>query len=410
MHELETAVAGQSVVQERLQRARQLTDKVFAQVRPEAWLDRPIPERHRLVFYLGHLEAFDWNLLGREAAAPPVDAALDRLFAFGIDPPPGQLPQDTPGDWPALDQVLAYVRSVRSRLDQILERGAGPAIDMAIEHRLMHAETLTYLLHALPYDRRFVLPVRASGPRPAPARSRVEIPAGMATLGRARGEGFGWDNEFERHRVPVDSFVVDVHKVTNARYLEFVERGGGEPSPFWVRTGDGWAWRGYDAVVPLPLDRPVYVTWEQAEAFARWDGGALPTEEHFHRYAYGTPAGHEHAHPWGEAAPSGERGNFDFASRDTVAVDATPAGNGTSGVAQSVGNGWEWTRTPFSPFAGFAPDPAYPGYSADFFDGRHYVLKGASVATDRALVRRSFRNWFRPHYPHAYTAFRVVES
>ena len=79
------------------------------------------------------------------------------------------------------------------------------------------------------------------------------------------------------------------------------------------------------------------------------------------------------------------------------------------GVAQAVGNGWEWTRTPFAPFEGFAPDPAYPDYSAAFFDGAHYVLKGASAATDRALVRRSFRNWFRPQYRHAYTTFRVVE-
>ena len=73
-----------------------------------------------------------------------------------------------------------------------------------------------------------------------------------------------------------------------------------------------------------------------------------------------------------------------------------------------VGNGWEWTSTAFAPFPGFEPLPAYPGYSADFFDGRHYVLKGASWASDDALVRRSFRNWFQPHYPHVFTQFRCV--
>jgi formylglycine-generating enzyme required for sulfatase activity len=75
-----------------------------------------------------------------------------------------------------------------------------------------------------------------------------------------------------------------------------------------------------------------------------------------------------------------------------------------------VGNGWEWTRTPFGPFPGFEPFPTYPGYSANFFDNGHYVLKGASPVTDRSLVRPTFRNWFRPHYPYAYTAFRLVEE
>ena len=96
--------------------------------------------------------------------------------------------------------------------------------------------------------------------------------------------------------------------------------------------------------------------------------------------------------------------------RDTISVHATPAGASGFGVAQAVGNGWEWTSTPFAPFGGFEAFPSYPGYSSPFFDGRHYVLKGASCATAQALLRRSFRNWFRPHYPYAYTAFLVVES
>jgi formylglycine-generating enzyme required for sulfatase activity len=73
-----------------------------------------------------------------------------------------------------------------------------------------------------------------------------------------------------------------------------------------------------------------------------------------------------------------------------------------------VGNGWEWTSTVFAPFPGFSPLPSYPEYSADFFDGQHYVMKGASPATGRELVRRSFRNWFRPLYPYVYATFRLV--
>jgi formylglycine-generating enzyme required for sulfatase activity len=73
-----------------------------------------------------------------------------------------------------------------------------------------------------------------------------------------------------------------------------------------------------------------------------------------------------------------------------------------------VGDGWEWTATPFAPFPGFEPMGGYEGYSADFFDGRHYVLLGASWATDDLLARRSFRNWFQPHYPYVFAKFRCV--
>lgn len=91
-------------------------------------------------------------------------------------------------------------------------------------------------------------------------------------------------------------------------------------------------------------------------------------------------------------------------------VTATPAGDSAFGASQLVGNGWEWTRSPFAPFPGFEPFPTYPGYSANFFDNGHYVLKGASPVTDRVLLRPTFRNWFRPHYPYAYTTFRLVED
>ena len=57
---------------------------------------------------------------------------------------------------------------------------------------------------------------------------------------------------------------------------------------------------------------------------------------------------------------------------------------------------------------GFSPMRSYPEYSADFFDGRHYVMKGASPATARELIRPSFRNWFRGDYPYVYAKFRTV--
>src|SRR3954451_7992847 len=99
----------------RISDARSKSDALFEIVRTAAMYDRPIPERHRIVFYLGHLEAFDWNLLGGGA----LDPALDRLFAFGIDPPPGELPSDQPSDWPAIEEVARYCRRVRDEVDRL---------------------------------------------------------------------------------------------------------------------------------------------------------------------------------------------------------------------------------------------------------------------------------------------------
>jgi formylglycine-generating enzyme required for sulfatase activity len=139
-------------------------------------------------------------------------------------------------------------------------------------------------------------------------------------------------------------------------------------------------------------------------------GRRLPSEAEFHRAAYATPEGVTRAYPWGSAEPEPRHGVFGFASWDPEPIGSRPDGDSAFGVGDLVGNGWEWTRTPFAPLPGFEPLPFYPGYSADFFDGRHFVLKGGSPRTDVSLLRRSFRNWFQPHYPHVYAGFRCVEE
>ena len=68
--------------------------------------------------------------------------------------------------------------------------------------------------------------------------------------------------------------------------------------------------------------------------------------------------------------------------------------------------GWEWTATPFAPLPGFQPMDSYPEYSADFFDGKHFVLKGASPYTHPSAVRASFRNFYQGVYPHMFAKFR----
>jgi ergothioneine biosynthesis protein EgtB len=396
------------ILLERLAKARAETDKLFALVKPEARYARPIAERHRIVFYLGHLEAFDLNLLERAfAKLKPFDRALDRLFAFGIDPiEPGGLPTDQPSDWPAYAQVERYARSVRKELDAALEDEAPTLLmNVAIEHRLMHAETLAYMLHQLPLEQKIPQSQPALAETKAPEFGLVEIPSGNAVLGLRRDSGqFGWDNEFEAHSVQVPAFAIDRYQVTNAQFLQFVQAGGYQHRGFWSgaswdwkaaqgiehpalwkRDGGRWLYRGMFKEIPLPADWPVYVSHAEASAYCAWAGKRLPTEAEWHRAA--------------SAPAHGTAEDPDF---QMMRWDPTPVN------AHSAGNGWEWTATVFAPFAGFQAFPFYEGYSANFFDGMHYVLKGGSPRTDAFMLRPSFRNWFQPHYQYVYAGFRCA--
>ena len=375
-----------------LRHARWQTDELFRMVHADSLYERPIPERHRIIFYLGHLEAFDWNLVARHALdLSSFHPTFDRLFAFGIDPPAGQLPGDQPSDWPAAGEVERYNRRTREAIDEVLPDVPVEMVHAAVEHRLMHAETIAYILHGLPYDRKIGRSNPSASALRAPQPQMIEIPAGEAGLGRCRGDGFAWDNEFEAHSVDVPAFAIGKYKVTNGEYLEFVREGG--PTPFfWVEREGRHYYRGMFAEIPLPMDAPAYVTRCQAEAYAQFRGLALPTEAQFHRAAAGL-------------APSR---NVDFRYWDPISVTADDTTGNTP--SQMTGNGWEWTRTVFGPFPGFQPLPYYANYSAPFFDGQHYVLKGASPRTAACFLRPSFRNWFRPSYPYIYATFRLVEN
>ena len=440
----------QSTLISRLREARAHTDALFDLLPPNSFYERPVAERHRLLFYLGHLEAFDWNLLGGVLGLESRDASFDKLFAFGIDPVGGGLPTDKPGDWPNIAITEKYKQRVREGLDQALQSSNaarssndsllsdGTLLHVAIEHRLMHAETLAYLLHNLPLERKIPQPAPKGDARPAPQQHFVTIPPGVATLGKSRdARTFGWDNEFEIEKITVPGFSINAFPVSNAEYMEFVQACGYEDSRYW--TPKDWEWkrqqrldhpnfwlprspsaatdphtqweyRSMFGIIPLPPSWPVYVSHAEAAAFARWAGKKLPTEAQWHRAAYGTPHGTEREYPWGEAPPDPARGNFHSKSWHAAPVDAHPSGASAFGVYDLLGNGWEWTSTPFGPLPGFTPFPFYKGYSADFFDGKHFVMKGGSSRTDASMLRRSFRNWFQPHYPYIYATFRCVEE
>ena len=427
---------------ERLAAARQQSDAAFAVVRADSIYERPIPERHRIIFYLGHLEAFDWNLLHeRVFGLNSFHPDFDRLFAFGIDPLGGGLPSDQPCDWPPVEEVRRYVSRIRATLDEKLADESAESdihaydgfpldtlLNVAIEHRLMHVETLAYMLHQLPFERKVPQPDGSPLEKEPVYHHMLEVPSGVTTLGLSReDDNFGWDNEYVTHTVAVPAFEIEKYKVTNRQYLEFLDAGGYDTRAFWSnedwnwknthgishpvfwrKANDRWLYRAMFQEISLPLDWPVYVSHAEATAYARWAGKALPTEQEWQRAAYGSTEGTERHYPWGSEVPNSRFGNFDLHRWDPAPVDAFPAGQSAFGVQGMLGNGWEWTSSVFAPFPGFEPFPFYRGYSADFFDGKHFVMKGGSARTAACMLRPTFRNWFQAHYQYGYAGFRCV--
>jgi formylglycine-generating enzyme required for sulfatase activity len=398
---------------------RRRTAELFGLIAPEAYEDAPIPLRHPFVFYDGHIPAFAFITLVRDALhRPSIDPELERLFNRGIDPRDADAAaKHKRSAWPDRATVRAFGEACDSAIlaayaHARLDDPSNPNLTNAeaaytiVEHEEMHHETFTYIVHRLARDKQ-------RGPRfehrdaAPPRRDPIAIPAGRATLGARRGAiPFGWDNEFDEHTVDVGAFDLDAYDVTNGEYLAFVNAGGPLPPNWFERDGE-FVLRGCFEDLPLPASWPVWCTQEQAAAFARWSGGRLMTEAEYHRAAYGTPGGEERAHPWGNDAPDPARhGNFGWRRFDPEPVGSSPAGASAWGVHDLVGNGWEWTSTPFAPFDGFRPMASYPQYSADFFDGMHYVMKGASPVTASTLIRRSLRNWFYVDYPYMYATFR----
>jgi ergothioneine biosynthesis protein EgtB len=433
-------------------RNRVRSDALFDLIDPSAYYTRPISLRNPIVFYEGHLPAFSvLAFLRRGLGRRSVDARLEKLFERGIDPDSeaGAVPRSGASTiWPSRDDVCAFARAcdeavIAGLADLTPTREAIEGLYTALEHEAMHQETLLYMWHRLPYEQKR-RPARsmADGRHPmsdgryptadahssggvAAIRASVTVPAGDAVLGADRDSvTFGWDNEFDRHVVHVPAFDVDVLPVTNEQFLAFMNDRGYRRRELWsdegwewiqaarishpafwlpadtsdiahrsADIGQGWHWRGMFEALPLPLDWPVYVSHAEASAYAAWKGRRLMTEAEWHRAADGAAPGHA-----------------DFAGYEPVPAGAYPETASVHGVHDLVGNGWEWTSTVFAPFGGFAPMRSYPEYSAEFFDGRHFVMKGASPATARELIRPSFRNWFRGTYPYVYAKFRTVRA
>ncbi len=440
--------AARDLLRNRLTMAWARTDEVIDILPSTATLAQPIVWRHPFIFYIGHLPAFSWNqICGGVLQWKSFNPFFDELFCRGIDPDvdTGECHwhPEVPEQWPSLQETIEYRDEVRGAIldsvEAIFDCRSGDVLahgervfEMTLEHEYMHQETLLYMLQQMaPADKRRPPAARECSFRPATECRAIRIPAGRARLGAKFADiAFGWDNEFSETTIEVPSFTIDSVPVTNGRFFDFVASGAYNDARYW--SAEDWHWKKlenkrhpscwqeqdgswfYRAMFKnFPLATvaawPVYVSLAEARAFAQWCGKRLPTEAEFHRAAFYGPNEQESTYPWGDAPPDERYGNFDFASWSPAPAGSVPAGASRWGVLELVGNGWELTDTPFAPLPGFEPYVAsYPDYSQDFFDGKHFVLKGASWATDAALIRPSFRNWYQAHYPYVFAKFRCV--
>jgi gamma-glutamyl hercynylcysteine S-oxide synthase len=344
-----------------------------------------------LVWDVGHIAAFEDLWISREAGRELLRPDLATVYDAD------ETPRADRGDLPFLrrDEALAYMDEVRERALGSLDRVSAFIGEMLVQHENQHNETMLQTLQLA--EPGVYRPRRRRRPGGA-AAGTFEVPAGPFRMGDP-GSGFAYDNERPQHEVELPAFRIDRAPATNAAFAEFVADGGYHRRELWTPEGwtfrerEGWErplyWtddgreRRFDQVGALDPDLPVmHVSWFEADAFARWRGGRLPSEAEWEKAAPRTGAG---------------RGNL-----DQLDFGPGPAG-------PFLGDCWEWTASEFRGYPGFRPFP-YREYSEGFFDSGYRVLRGASWATRPRVVRTTFRNWDHPQRRQIFAGFRCVED
>jgi len=391
-----------------------------------------------LVWDIGHVGNFEELWLLREVDGRRAhDPDLDRAYH------PFENPRWIRADLPILQrpEAAAYLADVRADALEVLRRADlrdpgrpllsdGFVYRMITQHEAQHQETMLQTLDlredADPYPP--VAARRLAVPRPVDDRERVVVGGGEFLMG-TDDRSAAYDNERPRHPVEVPAFWLDRFPVTVRRYAAFVAAGGYQAPEHWSAEGrawlqetgnhapqgwtpdgaGGWQVRRFGHLLPLDPREPVqHVSFHEAEAFARWAGGRLPTEAEWEKAAAWDPAaGRSRTWPWGETPPSSERANIDQLAFGPVPVGSYPAGASAYGAEQLLGDCYEWTSSPFGGYPGYATFP-YPEYSEVFFGDDYRVLRGASWATASWVARNTFRNWDYPKRRQIFAGLRLA--
>jgi serine/threonine-protein kinase len=209
-----------------------------------------------------------------------------------------------------------------------------------------------------------------------------------------------------RRRVHVDAFYIDRTPVTNRQFKLFVDVTGYKPDDPDAARLLSHLHRGE---IPRRLvDHPVvYVSWDDARAYAAWAGKRLPTEAEWEKAARGTDG---RRYPWGRAEPSASRANYDNRDGGTTPVGSCPEGASPYGVLDMAGNVWEWCEDYDD--TGFYADgpPRNPRNTRRPAEGARLVMRGGSWMFGAQSLRTYARTSFEAHYRFAGGGFRCVRS
>ncbi len=414
-------------------------EQLFETLRSDAaYYIKPISLRHPLIFYLGHTATFFINkLVLAGVLTERINPRLESIFAVGVDEMSWDDLDATHYDWPTVEEVMTYRRTMRQKIDALISslsltlpitwESPWWAIVMGVEHERIHLETSSVLIrqHKLDYVQPHSAwqPCHESGS--APENGMVTVPAGKVVLGKNKTDlVYGWDNEYGHHEAELPDFQASRYLVSNQEFLGFIEAQGYKTDDhweeeglawrkfsaaihptFWVQQGDQWLLRLMTEEVPMPWNWPVEVNYHEAKAFCNWKAKTtgqpvrLPTEDEWYRL-YDVAGLSE--------VPRTERaqGNIhlDYHA-SSCPVDKFQHGE----FFDVIGNVWQWTETPMHPFPGFEVHPLYDDFTTPTFDDQHNLIKGGSwIACGNESIRTS-RYAFRRHF-FQHAGFRYVIS
>lgn len=416
----------------------------------EAYFIKPIALRHPLIFYFGHTATFFINkLLLAGLIEQRINPKFESIFAVGVDEMSWDDLSEVRYEWPDVKEVLAYRRSVRAAVEQVIltkplslpinENHPWWIILMGIEHERIHLETSSVLIrqHQLKYVSPHPLWEPCRNSATAPQNELVAIAATELSIGRERNDPvYGWDNEFGRHETSTSAFQASRYLVTNQEFMEFVKAGAyadetlwqeegaawkkfthAQHPTFWIQNGEQWRLRLMLEEVPMPWNWPVEINYHEAKAFCQWKtnvSGAsvrLPTEDEWqamHAFAgindLDTDLTSNLASPLTSAEKIAANIQLDhYASSCPV----TEFAHGP--FFDVVGNAWQWTETPIYPFEGFEVHEIYDDFTTPTFDERHNMIKGGSWISSGNVALPSARYAFRRHF-FQHAGFRYVVS
>lgn len=418
-----------------LESGRTRTQALVAPLTEDDLHGQPVDFLSPLVWDVGHIACFeDLWLVRRLTGRSSRDPARDQLYdAF-------EHPRWTRGELPLMpvSESLQYLDEVRTETLDVLSRlelapdapllADGATHRMIAQHERQHQETM---LQALALRNGPYGPAQQSRPRPSRRvddRDQVLVPGGPFPLGTNQ-RAWSYDNERPLHVVEVDPFLLDRFPVTCRRYAAFIDAGGYDHPEVWSERGwrwrqetghsapqgwehdlaGGWTRRRFGHLEPLDPAEPVqHVSYFEAEAFANWAGGRLPTETEWEKAASWDPATMtKRRYPWGDAHPTSRHANLDIRRFGPAPVGSYPAGASAVGAEQLAGDIYEWTSSGFDPYPGFVAFP-YREYSEVFFGGDYRVLRGSSWAIGPAMARTTYRNWDHPYRRQIFAGLRVA--